>query len=130
MNGELLTLHLTSHSRSSFRHLELLTSVAQSLSALGSTAQVILGVMLVLVGGGLLWRLRTAWTFALLLLTLTIAVTVASSARSMHLLRLAGADLVFAPAAVGSRILANLVEGNEVPTEFHDLLEGNFPGKV
>jgi voltage-gated potassium channel len=37
---------------------------------------------------------------------------------------LARADMVFASAAVGSRLLANLVEGNEIPTEFQDLLEG------
>jgi hypothetical protein len=30
---------------------------------------------------------------------------------------LAGAEIVFAPAAVGSRLLANLVEGQEIPQE-------------
>lgn len=51
-------------------------------------------------------------------------LAVASSARSMHLLKLARADLVFSPAAVGSRLLANLIEGNEISAEFQDLLEG------
>jgi hypothetical protein len=32
--------------------------------------------------------------------------------------------LVFAPAGVGSRLLTNLIEGNELPVEFQDLLEG------
>ena len=51
-------------------------------------------------------------------------LAVASTARSMRLLKLARADLVFAPAAVGSRLLANLIEGNEISAEFEDLLEG------
>ncbi len=51
-------------------------------------------------------------------------VATARTIRSLHLLKLAGADLVFAPAAVGSRLLANLVEGNEISSEFADLLEG------
>ncbi len=51
-------------------------------------------------------------------------LAVASSAREIHLLKLARADMVFAPAAVGSRLLANLVEGNEISGEFQDLLEG------
>ncbi len=55
-------------------------------------------------------------------------LAVAGSARTLHLLKLARADMVFASAAVGSRILANLVEGNEIPREFRDLLEGD-PGK-
>ncbi len=51
-------------------------------------------------------------------------LAVAGSVRTLHLLKLARADMVFASAAVGSRLLANLVEGNEIPTEFQDLLEG------
>lgn len=51
-------------------------------------------------------------------------LAVATTARSMRLLKLARADLVFAPAAVGSRLLANLVEGNDISVEFEDLLEG------
>jgi voltage-gated potassium channel len=51
-------------------------------------------------------------------------LAVASSAKSIRRLQLAGAEIVFAPAAVGSRLLANLVEGQEIPEEFKDLLEG------
>lgn len=51
-------------------------------------------------------------------------LAVASSAHSIRRLKLARADLVFSPAAVGSRLMANLVEGNEISSEFHDLLEG------
>jgi voltage-gated potassium channel len=54
-------------------------------------------------------------------------VAVASSARSIRRLKLARADVVFASAAVGSRLLANLVEGNAIPGEFRDLLEGKLP---
>ena len=39
-------------------------------------------------------------------------------------LKLARADLVFAPAAVGGRLLADLAEGNQISDEFRDLLEG------
>lgn len=56
-------------------------------------------------------------------------MAVASSALSMRRLKLARADLVFSPAAVGSRLLADLVEGNEILPEFRDLLEGH-PNKV
>ncbi|MFW6332495.1 MAG: NAD-binding protein [Thermodesulfobacteriota bacterium] len=52
-------------------------------------------------------------------------LAVASAASRMHLLKLARADMVFAPAAVGSRLLANLVEGNEISSQFQDLLAGN-----
>ncbi len=51
-------------------------------------------------------------------------MAVASSARSIRRLKLARADLVFSPAAVGSRLLADLVEGAEILPEFRDLLEG------
>jgi voltage-gated potassium channel len=51
-------------------------------------------------------------------------MAVASSAMSIRRLKLARADLVFSPAAVGSRLLADLVEGNEISPEFKDLLEG------
>jgi voltage-gated potassium channel len=51
-----------------------LTGLADSLSALGGTAQALLGAMLVLVGIGLLWRLVSAWTLAILLLLLTVGV--------------------------------------------------------
>jgi voltage-gated potassium channel len=51
-------------------------------------------------------------------------LAVASSPLSIRRLKLARADLVFSPAAVGSRLLADLVEGNEIQPEFRDLLEG------
>jgi voltage-gated potassium channel len=50
-------------------------------------------------------------------------LVVASSQRAIRRLRLARADLVFAPAEVGTRLLANLVEGEALPTQFLDLLE-------
>ncbi|OYV75858.1 MAG: hypothetical protein B7Z66_11095 [Chromatiales bacterium 21-64-14] len=52
-------------------------------------------------------------------------LAVAGTVRSIRRLKLARADLVFAPAAVGGRLLANLVEGGEIPTQFQDLLEGH-----
>lgn len=51
-------------------------------------------------------------------------LAVASSALSIRRLKLARTDLVFSPAAVGSRLLADLVEGNQISPEFRDLLEG------
>lgn len=51
-------------------------------------------------------------------------LAVASSAGSIRRLKLARADVVFAPSVVGSRLLANLVEGKDIPLEFKDLLEG------
>ena len=56
-------------------------------------------------------------------------LAVASSALSIRRLKLARADLVFSPAAVGSRLLANLIEGGQISAEFHDLLEG-YPKTV
>lgn len=54
--------------------------------------------------------------------TLKVLV-VASSQRSIRRMMLARADMVFAPAEVGSRLLANLVEGEELPEQFTDLLK-------
>jgi voltage-gated potassium channel len=51
-------------------------------------------------------------------------LAVATSAKSMRRLQLAGAEIVFAPAVVGSRLMADLVEEQEIPEEFRDLLEG------
>jgi voltage-gated potassium channel len=51
-------------------------------------------------------------------------LAVASSAQAIQRLKLAQTDLVFAPVAVGARLLANLVEGDAIPSEFQDLLEG------
>jgi len=53
-------------------------------------------------------------------------LVVASSARSIRRLKLARADCVIASAAVGSRLLANIIEGNPIPGEFRDLLEGKL----
>lgn len=52
-------------------------------------------------------------------------LAVASSPVSMRRLKLARADLVFSPAAVGGRLLADLVEGDQISPEFQDLLEGH-----
>ena len=51
-------------------------------------------------------------------------LAVANAINSIRRLKLARADLVFAPAAVGSRLLANLAEGDQISDEFRDLLEG------
>ena len=53
-------------------------------------------------------------------------LAVASSARSIRRLKLARADVVLASAAVGSRLLANIIEGHAIPQEFRDLLEGKL----
>ncbi|MBC5799216.1 MAG: hypothetical protein GIX03_02140, partial [Candidatus Eremiobacteraeota bacterium] len=52
-------------------------SIGESLSVLGSSSQMLLGVGLALVGVGLFWRLRAAWAFALLILTVTIGLNAA-----------------------------------------------------
>jgi voltage-gated potassium channel len=48
---------------------------------------------------------------------------VARSERSIPRLKLARADLVFAPAVIGGRLIADIVEGGSIPAEFGDLLE-------
>ncbi len=53
-------------------------------------------------------------------------LAVASSAIALRRLKLAHADMVFSPAAVGSRLLADLVQGNQILPEFRDLLEGQI----
>jgi voltage-gated potassium channel len=53
-------------------------------------------------------------------------LAVASSAISLRRLKLAHADMVFSPAAVGSRLLAELVQGNQILPEFRDLLQGHL----
>jgi len=50
-------------------------------------------------------------------------LAVANAINAIRRLKLARADLVFAPAAVGSRLLANLAEGDRISEEFRDLLE-------
>jgi voltage-gated potassium channel len=52
-------------------------------------------------------------------------LAVASSQCSIRRLKLAKADIVFSPAAVGSRLLADLVEGGGISPAFGDLLEGH-----
>lgn len=54
-------------------------------------------------------------------------LAVASTVAAIRRLKLARSDLVFAPAAVGGRLLADLVEGNQIPEEYRDLLEGSLP---
>ncbi|MCF8127706.1 MAG: NAD-binding protein [Deltaproteobacteria bacterium] len=51
-------------------------------------------------------------------------LAVANAISAIGRLKLARADLVFAPAAVGSRLLADLAEGDRISDEFRDLLEG------
>lgn len=51
-------------------------------------------------------------------------LALATSAGAIPRLKLAHADLVFAPAALGGRLLVNLVEGGDISPEFQDLLEG------
>jgi len=51
-------------------------------------------------------------------------LAVANAINAIRRLRLARADLVFAPAAVGSRLLADLAQGERISDEFRDLLEG------
>lgn len=48
-------------------------------------------------------------------------LAVASNRQAIRRLKLARADMVFAPAEVGSRLLANLVEGQGLPEPFLDL---------
>jgi voltage-gated potassium channel len=51
-------------------------------------------------------------------------LAVASARGSIRRLKLARAEIVFAPSVVGGRMLANIVEGKQIPQEFKDLLEG------
>jgi voltage-gated potassium channel len=53
-------------------------------------------------------------------------LAVASSAISLRRLKLARADMVFSPAAVGSRLLADLVQGTPILPEFRDFIEGHI----
>lgn len=54
-------------------------------------------------------------------------LAVASSPHAIRRLKLAHADLVFSPAAVGSRLLADLSQGKPMPPEFGDLLDTAHP---
>jgi voltage-gated potassium channel len=55
-------------------------------------------------------------------------LAVANAINAIRRLKLARADLVFAPAAVGSRLLADLAQGDRISDEFRDLLEGGEVG--
>jgi voltage-gated potassium channel len=69
-----------------FGHIGPLSSVAKSLSILGSSTQVFLGVCLVLVGIGLTRRLAVAWAFGVLLLAVTVGVNWAQGYRGASLI--------------------------------------------
>lgn len=62
---------------SAFQHIRAINGLADSLSALGGSAQIILGTMLVLAGSGLFWRLVSAWTLSVSLLVITVAINAA-----------------------------------------------------
>ncbi len=69
-----------------FEQVRAISGLADSLSALGGTAQIILGLMLVVAGIGLLWRLVSAWTVSVLLLVITVGVNVAQKNWGMSLI--------------------------------------------
>ena len=50
-------------------------------------------------------------------------IAVASHANAIGPLKLAGADVVFAPSVAGSRLLAGLIDGETLPAQFGDLLQ-------
>ena len=52
-------------------------------------------------------------------------IAVAGSPEAIHRLKLAHADVVFAPAVAGGRLMAQLVNGESVPPQFRDLLLGD-----
>jgi voltage-gated potassium channel len=52
-------------------------------------------------------------------------IVVAGSSQAISRLRLARADLVFAPTVVGARLVTNLIRGNSIPRELQDLFEGS-----
>lgn len=124
-----------------------LDGLGESFSALGGTAQVLLGTMMAMVGVALLWRLAAAWTFSVLLLLIMVGLDVGRSHWGVSLLlqalllggllwgrpyftrRTMLAGLMFSPVAVGGRLLADLVEGASIPKQFQDLLEGHLPGR-
>jgi hypothetical protein len=56
------------------RQIRSLNGLAESLSALGGTVQILRGLMLMLAAAGLLWRVVSAWTLAVLLLVITVGV--------------------------------------------------------
>ena len=66
--------------RFSLPQLGRLSKLDNPLPAVGATGEVILGAVLVLIGIGLWWRLRSMWIFA----TLTLGLTVAAEAVLRH----------------------------------------------
>lgn len=74
--GVLNLLHGLSLPLRALQRIQAFNGLAESLSALGGSAQVILGLMLVVAGIGLLWRLVSAWTLAVFLLVVTVAINV------------------------------------------------------
>ncbi len=58
--------------RFSLPRLGSLSKLPDPLHAVGATGEIILGAILVLIGIGLWWRLRTMWLFAILTLVLTV----------------------------------------------------------
>jgi voltage-gated potassium channel len=94
------------------QRIRALNGLAEFLSALGGTAQVILGLMLVLAGAGLLWRLVSAWTLSVLLLVITVGVNVAQEQWGLSLglqTILLGALLWSKPFFMHRTVLANIV---------------------
>ena len=52
--------------------LEPLLELDDSLWTIGSGSQIVLGGLLIMVGVGLLWRLSVAWSFAVVIMTITV----------------------------------------------------------
>ena len=52
--------------------LEPLLELDNSLWTIGSGSQIVLGGLLIMVGVGLLWRLSVAWSFAVVIMTITV----------------------------------------------------------
>lgn len=59
--------------RFSLPRLGTLSAMSDPLPAVGATGEVILGIVLMLLGIGLWWRLRAMWIFAMLILALSLA---------------------------------------------------------
>jgi voltage-gated potassium channel len=79
--GVLNILHALSYNLGELSHFATISGVGRSMELLGTTAQAILGAGLILVGIGLLWRLRMAWAFAVLIVALTVGVNLVRGQR-------------------------------------------------
>ena len=66
-------LNMLTGLRFSLPQLGRLSKLENPLPAVGATGEIILGIVLVLIGIGLWWRLRSMWIFAILILALTVA---------------------------------------------------------